>query len=172
MSPSTRITARYVATVALVAAATVARLLLDPYLGEKAPYATYFAAAIIAAVYGGLGPALLALLFGAAAAAYFIIPPRDSILVHGTDNRLGLTLYLGMGLGIAWLIDSLRAARRRADERREWLRVTLASIGDAVIAADTEGRVKLPQRRGRGPHRLAAWGGGGPTAGVRPQAGR
>ena len=35
--------------------------------------------------------------------------------------------------------------RMRAEERlhrhREWLRVTLASIGDAVIAADTEGRV-------------------------------
>lgn len=33
------------------------------------------------------------------------------------------------------------ALRRQLDEQREWLRVTLSSIGDAVIATDTAGRV-------------------------------
>ena len=36
-------------------------------------------------------------------------------------------------------------ARKRAEEelrkRSEWLRITLASIGDAVISTDAEGRV-------------------------------
>ena len=32
-------------------------------------------------------------------------------------------------------------AQERLHEQREWLRVTLASIGDAVIATDTAGRV-------------------------------
>ena len=30
---------------------------------------------------------------------------------------------------------------RSVEEQREWLRVTLASIGDAVITTDTQGRV-------------------------------
>ncbi len=33
------------------------------------------------------------------------------------------------------------AARRASEEQREWLRVTLDSIGDAVITTDTEGRI-------------------------------
>ena len=34
-----------------------------------------------------------------------------------------------------------KVGEERLHEQREWLRVTLASIGDAVIATDTEGRV-------------------------------
>ena len=34
-----------------------------------------------------------------------------------------------------------KTAQERLHEQREWLRVTLASIGDAVIATDTQGRV-------------------------------
>lgn len=43
--------------------------------------------------------------------------------------------------------QSILAARRRAEEalrkQSEWLRITLASIGDAVISTDAEGRVTL-----------------------------
>jgi PAS domain S-box-containing protein len=35
----------------------------------------------------------------------------------------------------------LEAANRELEENREWLRVTLSSIGDAVLACDTAGRV-------------------------------
>lgn len=38
------------------------------------------------------------------------------------------------------MVDQLHA---NAEERREWLRVTLGSIGDAVIATDTEGNVSF-----------------------------
>jgi PAS domain S-box-containing protein len=42
--------------------------------------------------------------------------------------------------GIALGIERMRASERLRTER-EWLKVTLASIGDAVIATDTEGKV-------------------------------
>ena len=38
-------------------------------------------------------------------------------------------------------ISRLEAANREVEEKREWLRVTLSSIGDAVLACDTAGRV-------------------------------
>ncbi len=38
-------------------------------------------------------------------------------------------------------ITERRQAQERLREQQEWLRVTLASIGDAVIATDTQGRV-------------------------------
>src|ERR1700741_878349 len=46
--------------------------------------------------------------------------------------------------------QSINHARRRAEEalrkQSDWLRVTLASIGDAVISTDVEGRVTLMNR--------------------------
>ncbi len=41
-----------------------------------------------------------------------------------------------IGLGI-----ERKQAQERLREQQEWLRVTLASIGDAVVATDTRGRV-------------------------------
>ena len=45
-----------------------------------------------------------------------------------------------MASGIALGIDR-RRAQERLDRQREWLQVTLASIGDAVVATDARGRV-------------------------------
>jgi PAS domain S-box-containing protein len=46
--------------------------------------------------------------------------------------------------------QSIRSVRRRAEEvlrkQSDWLRVTLSSIGDAVISADVEGRVTFMNR--------------------------
>src|ERR1700722_15209081 len=46
--------------------------------------------------------------------------------------------------------QSILVARRRAEEalrrQSEWLRITLSSIGDAVISTDIEGRVTLMNR--------------------------
>ena len=52
--------------------------------------------------------------------------------------------------------------QQRLHERQEWLRVTLASIGDAVIATDTRGG-SLPQRRGPSVDRLDTGRGPGAT---------
>src|SRR5690349_11794589 len=141
MTTNTRNVSRYGAAVASILVASFARWLLDPILGENVPYITYFVAVTFAAWYGGLGPGLLAVTLGAAAAAFLFIEPRNSILVHGLAHQLGMGLYLGLGILVVLLCESQRAAQRRAEEQREWLRVTLASIGDAVIATDDQGRV-------------------------------
>ena len=54
-------------------------------------------------------------------------------------------LGLVMVAAIVWLLDRNLHARQKAaaavHEQREWFRTTLSSIGDAVIATDTAGRV-------------------------------
>src|SRR3982751_2929826 len=125
-----RVLARFASAVAIIGVATVARLLLDPYLGDNVPYITYFAAVALAAWYGGLGASLLALALGGPGADYPFIPPPYAVVPTRLTDYLGMGLYLGLGTGIALLCESLRAAHRRADERRELLRVTLASVGD------------------------------------------
>src|ERR1051325_3294819 len=61
---------------------------------------------------------------------------------------MGMVLYVCVGLGIALLGGAMRATQERAQRageaersQREQLHVTLNSIGDAVIATDTEGKV-------------------------------
>jgi PAS domain S-box-containing protein len=60
-----------------------------------------------------------------------------------------LTGFLGLVFvaALVWLLERNLRVRQKAAEainaQREWLRVTLASIGDAVIATDIEGRVVL-----------------------------
>ena len=162
---------RYGGAALAVLLATAARLALDPILGDLFPFATLFLAVLVVAGYAGRGPALLATGLGAAAAARFLLPPRDSLAVRGFENQAGLVLYLTVGAGIALLGGAMRSARRRAEahaaeaaEKEERLRVTLASIGDAVIATDAEGRVELPQPGRRGADRAGDGRGGGPAA--------
>lgn len=146
---------RYGCAVVGIALATGFRLLLDPFLGDKFPFATIFFAVMVAAWYGGFGPALTAALLGALACARFLLPPRTSFAIEGFDNQGGMVLYLLTSFGIALLGGAMRQAQRRAEDRRkqteaaledrmlieERLRVTLQSIGDAVITTDSEAKV-------------------------------
>ena len=147
-SPSLPALLRYGAAATVVISAVFVRLALDPVLGDLFPFATLFFAVLIVAGYGGRGPALLATGLGALASARILLPPRDGFALQGVENRAGMVLYLAVGTGIALLGGALREARRRAERdadealrQREQLRTTLASIGDAVLVTDAEGRV-------------------------------
>ena len=50
-------------------------------------------------------------------------------------------LLLGVGANQSAIVIQRRQAEEQVRERSEWLRVTLGSIGDAVITTDVEGRV-------------------------------
>jgi PAS domain S-box-containing protein len=139
---------RYGVAVGSVVLATAIRLALDPLVGTQFPFATLFFAVLVSAWFGGLGPALLASGCGGLAAAWFLLPPRFRLVVDDAESLGGLALYLAVSLGIAAIGGAMRRARGRAEAeardaaaRREELRVTLQSIGDAVITTDTRSRV-------------------------------
>jgi PAS domain S-box-containing protein len=136
--------------VAGVVLATVIRRLLDPLLGYHYPFITLFLTILVVSSGAGRGPALLATVLGAFAAIRFLLPPRDGFALRGAENQAGLMLYVAFGLGVALLGGWMRAARKRAEalaeearQERESLRVTLASIGDAVVVTDADGRVTM-----------------------------
>jgi K+-sensing histidine kinase KdpD len=66
---------------AAVAAAVALRLLLDPVLHDRIPFLTFEAAVVFTAWYAGRGPALAALVGGAAAVSFFFLIPRASLAV-------------------------------------------------------------------------------------------
>jgi len=65
----------YGVSLAAVAVAVAARLLLEPLLADRLPFITLFLVVGFAAWYGGRGPGLLALVAGAVAAAFFLTQP-------------------------------------------------------------------------------------------------
>ena len=149
MTPDPRSTLlRYGSAVAAVFLATMARVALDPALGDRFPFATMFLAVLVVGAYAGQGPALVTTVLGAIALARFLLLPRGSFAVHRFEDRAGLVLYLVIGVGIALVGGALggdrRRAMRNADEalrQREQMLITLLSIGEAVIVTDAEGRV-------------------------------
>jgi PAS domain S-box-containing protein len=92
-------------------------------------------AMIASAWYLGQGPGLLFAVVFEAMLDYFSTAPltmRSSVVIF---NRLVLFVSLVM------FASSRRTSEKRLREQREWLQVTLASIGDAVIATDVQGKV-------------------------------
>lgn len=94
-------------------------------------------------------PTLIAHPFGHgtlhAAVTHFGFGDDHGILIAGSCNSSFPTeqdrLLLGVGANQTAIVLQRRRAEERLHEQQEWLGVTLASIGDAVIATDTEGRV-------------------------------
>jgi K+-sensing histidine kinase KdpD len=114
-------TARYGVAVVCVVIATVLRSWLHPALGDQSPFATYYMAAMVAAWYGGLWPALVAVVLGAVAAAHYFIPPHDVLVLQTTTDVLALVIYIIVGCTIALLSETLHRSQRLAEQREEAL---------------------------------------------------
>jgi PAS domain S-box-containing protein len=89
-------------------------LVFSPYL---APTLTppFFAAVMVSAWYGGLGPGLLATALSTLAINYFLVEPVYSLSIP----NLGTLARLGVFVMAAILINSLNAAQRAAQRRAE-----------------------------------------------------
>jgi PAS domain S-box-containing protein len=103
-------------------------------LVQRSQLFLFFAAVILSAWYGGLGPGLFATGLAAAAQAAFFQAPF-------ADDVFRLLLFLVVTVSISALAAGRRRAEERVRDQREELAVTLSSIGDAVIVTDRAGRV-------------------------------
>ena len=141
---------RYGFVVLTVVIASLLRSALVSAIGEGVPFILYYPTVVLCAWFGGLGPGLLSAALGGLVAWYVFIPPQYSFMFSDPTAPAQMTLFLLAGALISLLAESLHRARRQAEERetrereqREGFRVTLASIGDAVIATDALGLVTL-----------------------------
>jgi PAS domain S-box-containing protein len=114
---------------------------LWPVLEDYLPHMTFLPAVALAAYYGGLRPGLLATVLSAVAADSFLLRYHVMEEVPYAQLAGGFCLFVSTGAVIGWLSESLHRARRRAAANERRYAVTLASIGDAVIAADVRARV-------------------------------
>lgn len=131
----------YIVAGVATALAVLLRWLLDPWMGDALPLVTAFGAVAIAVWYGGYRPALFAMLLGYVACNYFFIEPRGSLRLPDGGELIGQVLYVFTCSIVIGFGEAMRRVQRRATERQHLLHSTLASIGDAVITTDTQGRI-------------------------------
>lgn len=123
-----------------VVLAVLIRWLLDPLVGDALPLVTLFGAVAAAVWLGGYRVAIPVTIIGYAACHYWFIEPRGTFDFSMPD-AVGLVAYLFTCVLIIFFGEAARVAQSRVTERREVMRVTLRSIGDAVITTDTKGSV-------------------------------
>ena len=110
-------------------------------MGDTLPLVTLFGAVAAAVWVGGYRPAIVACVVGYLACDYLFIVPRGQLGLNDAAKVIGLLAYLVTCTLIIGFGEATRLAQRRASEQRELLRVTVGSIGDAVITTDVQGRV-------------------------------
>jgi PAS domain S-box-containing protein len=132
----------YALSLVALGAAVLLRWALDPLLGDTLPLVTLFGAVAAAVWVSGYAVAVGVALTGYVACAYLFIEPRGELGLDDIDNLVGFVAYLFTCALIVAFGQVMRAAQARAAEQQELVRVTLRSIGDAVITTDVDGRVR------------------------------
>ena len=144
---------RYGCAVVSVALMTALRLALP--FGPRQRFSTFYFAVIFTAWYGGLGPAVLAIVLGCLSVGYFFLIPLYSVRVVRAGDLLGTGLFIAVCTALVAFSEAGRAVRRRLEsevadrrraeqserEQRERHQTTLASVGDGVIVTDADGQV-------------------------------
>ena len=105
----------YGGAAAVTLSAVFLRWFLDPWLADGVPYITLYGAVAIAVWFGGVGPAVLAMLLGYAIVKVRYIEPRGILAVDGATGLLELALF---ALSCALIIVLGEAMRRARDRYR------------------------------------------------------
>ncbi|MGG6240389.1 hybrid sensor histidine kinase/response regulator [Nodosilinea sp. AN01ver1] len=105
---------RYAVALLSVALALGINLLFRSYL-EPTPTPLFFAAVMVSAWYGGLGPGLLATVLSTVAINYFYIAPLYSLNINNVGYLTRLSVFVMAALLISSLNQAQRLARRRAE---------------------------------------------------------
>jgi signal transduction histidine kinase len=103
----------YAFAFAAVAAALVLRYLLNPVLGQQGPYLILTLPIVVAALYGGFGPAIFATVLGTSVGTYLFLGSAagQNILAPGKITRT--VLFLLIGISIALIGGRMRGSERR-----------------------------------------------------------
>lgn len=112
--------------------------LMLPWL-EQTPTPLFTAAIVFSAWYGGFKPAVLSGILGALARRQFFM--NEGWASAGIEDALRLVIFLLVAILIGSLFSERHRVTQELHDQREWLKVMLTSIGDAVVATDRNGQV-------------------------------
>ena len=125
-----------------VAAAWLARILLNPVVGTESPYVLFTPAVLVAAAFGGLGPGLVATALATVLGLFFSTASGSP---SAAEDLVAIVFAL-IGIGIAWGGELLQRSRVEASAstaavlaREAHLKSILDTVPDAMIVIDERG---------------------------------
>ena len=145
---------RYAIAFLSFAIAVLLRWILEPIVKNNLPLVTLYGAVAVAVWYGRWQPATIAALLGYLV-AHLLFISSDVARIFAPAELVGLTayaissgiiIYIGERMHrandqIAGVLEARKDLEQALAAETELLATTLASIGDAVIVTDTEGRI-------------------------------
>lgn len=135
---------RYGVAVGAVALALFIMLLLWPSI-QTSFFPLFFLAVFFSAWIGGWGPGLLSVALADLANAYLFLPPYYSLALSLEDS-IKLSVFTLVAVLINFFTNRYKQTEASERAQREYLQVTLASIGDAIIVTDPTGAITFLNR--------------------------
>ncbi|HLF85466.1 MAG TPA: PAS domain S-box protein, partial [Nitrospiria bacterium] len=127
---------RYATSMIAVLMATLLTLLIKP-LGEQTPFTLFFAAVMLCAWYGGLGPGLLATSLSVFVLNYFFLSHGNLFVVN-----MGSIVRISVFIMVALLISYLNALNKSAKEALHKLSMVVEQADEYVIVTDRKGVIE------------------------------
>ncbi len=125
---------QYGLALALVAAATGVSALIAPYISPTNLVVIYLLSTVLAAVFLGRGPAIMASILSVVVFDYFFVPPRLTMAVTDTEYILTFIGLLSVSLVISYLTTQVRE-QADAAQSREAQTSALYDLGHDLTAA-------------------------------------
>ncbi len=105
----------YVAAVLFTALGALARAWLEPIVGESLAYLTFFAALVLTAWFGGLGPTLTTTVLSTAVVFWLFVRAAPTSL-QSAQLLVGMPVFVFCGVSIAFFSGLMRGALRNEAE--------------------------------------------------------
>jgi two-component system, OmpR family, sensor histidine kinase KdpD len=129
---------RYLYSLLLVAAASAFTELVTPEFSPTNLIMIYLLGVVLAAVYLGRGPAILASITGVLVFDFFFVPPRYTLSVADTEYLLSLIGFLIVGVVISYLAAKAREQALSAQMREAETSTLYALSRDLAITNDLD----------------------------------
>ena len=107
---------RYGVAVVVTVAALSLKLLLVPLVTRDEPVLLFFAAVMVSAAFGGLGPGLLATALGTALDGYFFMEPFNRFALNNAHQVLRLGIFVVEGVFVSLICARMKSARILAED--------------------------------------------------------
>jgi signal transduction histidine kinase len=96
---------------------------------------------LVVALTWGVGPSLLAMLWGGLLLLFLLLPPTFTLRIARIEDALNLLVYLAVGCAVSLLTSQAQHARRAAERVRSRLDTIQQSMSDAVLVYDGQGQL-------------------------------
>ena len=127
----------YALAILMVAAATLAGLVIAPRWGNSGVDLLYLPPVLVAAIFAGLGPALLAATAAALAYNFFFTSPHFTFRIDNPNDLVTMVMLFAVAVVTSQLAASVRRQARLADAHAA-RNATIAGLARRLLACSSE----------------------------------